>query len=395
MITRKQIYKYCKREWRQCRGVVTASALGFLFGIALAQSGRNLQGYLLVRMMEWREATLETTQRLVPMEEHSGFVRAPIVLLPEIMEPVRQEPAPIIDRSTVPEVRQVPIAPPKKPKPFPPKIKPAAPAPVILPTPTPHPISNPAKIKDTIHSSLIPVPSPVPISASPLRASVTDFPAFGNAIYPVSKVPNWGGMHRAAEWNRSYDEMTELDFVDVPAYDMQKLMTPYKNVVNPRNDAEITRKLFYSTHYFGKYDLDAGEFTGAHPGIDLKLSLGTPIGSIAGGRVHRVVNQGPLGLHVIIEHRIGSAVYYSIYGHMGYAAVKDGDDVKPGQFIGTVGMTGSTTGAHVHLQVDIGHPSSGSEQTGYIHEPYSPKIIPSPAEAAKWVVNPITFISEY
>lgn len=214
------------------------------------------------------------------------------------------------------------------------------------------------------------------------------FPPFTHAVYPVSHVPNWGAMHAAAQWNRSYAELTRDDFVPLPAYDSEKLIIPFTELLSPRNDAEITRKLFYSTHYFGAYDVDAGEFTAAHPGVDLKLAAGTPIGSIAGGRAHRVLNSGALGLHVIIEHRIGDEVYYSIYGHLGFVSVKEGDDVTGGQFIGTVGMTGNTSAPHLHLQIDRGHGE-------LVHEPYAPKTVPAPGEAEKWVVHPIRFIEQH
>lgn len=195
-------------------------------------------------------------------------------------------------------------------------------------------------------------------------------------------------MRTPAEWNRTYKEMTPEDFVAVPSYDMSKLTVPLESLLEPRNVPEITRKLFYSTRHFGAYDVDAGEFSAAHPGIDLKLPLGTPLGALAGGRVQTVENSGPMGLHVIIEHRTGGEVYYSIYGHLGFAAIKAGDDVRPGQFIGTVGSTGSTSGPHLHLQVDRGHGEA-------VHEPYLPSTLPSRAEAARWVINPLTFIAQH
>ena len=111
------------------------------------------------------------------------------------------------------------------------------------------------------------------------------FPAFGHAVQPVQAVPNWGAMRSPKEWNRSYAEMDERDFVPVPDYDLTTLTIPIQSLLKraPGQVATLTDKLFYSTRYFGAYDLDAGEFTGAHAGIDLKLAEGTPVGAIAGG----------------------------------------------------------------------------------------------------------------
>jgi murein DD-endopeptidase MepM/ murein hydrolase activator NlpD len=197
-------------------------------------------------------------------------------------------------------------------------------------------------------------------------------------------------MHSAAEWNRTYAQLGTTDFVAVPRYDMQKLLMPFKEVVAEKDEAAITSKLFYSTKYYGKYDLDAKEYTAAHPGIDLKLALGTPIGSLAGGRVHDVRKDAILGLHVIIEHRHPTAgTFYSIYGHLGSTSVTSGQDVQAGQIIGTVGLTGNTSGPHLHLQVDRGSPGES------YHVVFLPHDVPSPGEADAHTVHPIHFIEQY
>ncbi len=196
-------------------------------------------------------------------------------------------------------------------------------------------------------------------------------------------------MTTPAEWERTYGEMTPADFVSLPGYDLTKLTVPLKDLLDPRNIPEITRKLAYSTRFFSAYDIDQGEFTGNHPGIDLKLALGTPLRSIAGGRVQSVGNNAALGLHVIIEHRHPTdGTFFSVYGHMASASVQAGDDVTPGQYIGAVGMTGNTTGPHVHWQIDRGH----GETT---HAPYAPASAPSAASAEEWTLNPIRFVQRY
>jgi len=215
------------------------------------------------------------------------------------------------------------------------------------------------------------------------------FPAFDHASFPVAKIPNWGAMRSPEEWTRSYKEYKKEELVSIPAYDVSVLTTPLKDLTNPITSLtipKITAKLFYSTRFFGAYSVDSAEFTAIHPGVDLKLALGTPIGAIGGGLVREVETNENLGLHVVIEHRIGNATYYSIYGHLGAASVSVGDDVKPGDTIGVVGMTGDTTAPHLHLQIDRGQ----SDEVH--HEPYFPDSVPSPAEAGRFVVNPITFI---
>lgn len=176
--------------------------------------------------------------------------------------------------------------------------------------------------------------------------------------------------------------MTTADFVPIPRYNLTMLTIPMGGLTEPvreENIPVITAKLFYSTRFFGVYDLDAGENTGTHAGIDLKLARGTPIGAIAGGRVAVVAQTQRLGLHVIVEHRLKNGeTVYSIYGHFGSVSVTEGQDVAPGQIVGLVGMTGNTTSPHLHLQIDKG-------VAGERHVPYE-------GPRTDRVLNPISFI---
>lgn len=257
-------------------------------------------------------------------------------------------------------------------------------------------MSSEASSADASSSEAPAVPSSSSEAASSSSVTAdTGFPAFGNAIQPVSRVPDWGFMKTPAEWNRTYKQMRENDFVRVPAYDLSVLTIPVKTLADDRDNPEtikaLTAKLYYSTRFFGAYDLDANEFSAVHPGIDLKLPEGTPVGAVAGGRVHDVRrNEETLGLHVIIEHRTaGGETFYSIYGHLGAASVKAGDTITAGQMIGTVGMSGNTSGAHLHLQID-----RGEAEEAY-HTPYWPASLPSRSEANLHTVNPATFVVQY
>ena len=57
------------------------------------------------------------------------------------------------------------------------------------------------------------------------------------------------------------------------------------------------------------------------------------------------------GKTVIIEHLPG---VYGIYFHLNTIAVVRGDYVDKGQFIGTVGSTGLSTGNHLHWEIRVG-----------------------------------------
>ena len=220
--------------------------------------------------------------------------------------------------------------------------------------------------------------------------TIGSFPVFDHAAFPVLVTPNWGAMRTSDEWNRTYGQMTRADFVAVPRYDSTVLMQPTKLLLKNRekNVSTITAKLFYSTRFFGAYDLDAGEFSGTHAGVDIKLALDTPVGSIGGGRVYRIAKDKTMGLYVVIEHRISEeGTFYSLYGHLATTRVKEGDDVKPGTIIGTVGMTGQSTAPHLHLQLDRGR------EVPYVR--FWPTGTLTAKEADMYTVNPVTFIATH
>jgi murein DD-endopeptidase MepM/ murein hydrolase activator NlpD len=229
-----------------------------------------------------------------------------------------------------------------------------------------------------------------PATVTP-RDQEEPFPPFGTAVFPVTSVPDWGRMTTPTEWNRRFEEMPESVFVPLPPYDLHVLSRPLQTLLRDRwaNVDLLTAKLTYSTRFFGAYDLDAGEFTGNHPGIDIKLAAGTPLGSVAGGRVDSVRERPGLGLTVIVEHRHPTdGTFYSVYGHLEISTVREGQALSAGDMLGTVGMTGTTTAPHVHWQIDRGRAGGG-------HVPYVPFLLPSAQEADRFTVHPIEFVQRY
>ncbi len=274
----------------------------------------------------------------------------------------------------------------------------AAPEEIPAPTPIIEESSSSSSLAPTEEpssaSSAWSEPASSSSASSEQSEETVDFPAFDRAVFPVGRTPNWGAMTTPAEWNRSYGDMEREEFVRIPQYDMETLTTPMEKLLKNRDDPKtiniLTAKLFYSTRHFGSYDLDAGEFTGEHAGIDMKVPEGTPVMAIAGGRVSTVARHASgLGLHVIIEHRLSDETYYTIYGHLSSVSVEEGQDVTPGKHIGRSGSTGRSTAGHLHVQIDLGRAGESP------HKPYQTDGIPGKAEAAEHTVHPITFIAEH
>jgi hypothetical protein len=86
-----------------------------------------------------------------------------------------------------------------------------------------------------------------------------------------------------------------------------------------------------------------------HDGLDLAAPVGTPVVAIAAGRVTIAGRLADGAVVVEVEH--GPSVT-SRYGHLEpELAVAVGRSVAAGDLLGSVGLTGTTTGAHLHLEI--------------------------------------------
>ena len=81
-----------------------------------------------------------------------------------------------------------------------------------------------------------------------------------------------------------------------------------------------------------------------HRGTDFAAPRGTPIRATASGTVSKSSYTRSNGNYVKIKH---NGTYSTQYLHMDKRGVKVGQFVNQGDYIGTVGMTGNTSGPHV------------------------------------------------
>ena len=91
-----------------------------------------------------------------------------------------------------------------------------------------------------------------------------------------------------------------------------------------------------------------------HKGVDFTPGTGAPIYAVADGVVSiHEDTYGGLGNNVWIDHVIDGQKITSVYAHMitGSSSLAVGDKVRVGDFIGQVGDTGSSTGAHLHFEI--------------------------------------------
>ena len=92
-------------------------------------------------------------------------------------------------------------------------------------------------------------------------------------------------------------------------------------------------------------------FTGAarqHSGIDLAAPRGTSIEAVRDGIIQFAGKKGGYGNIVIVDHGDGLTTRYA---HCDTLNVSEGDIIRAGTPIGTVGSTGRATGSHLHFEV--------------------------------------------
>lgn len=87
-----------------------------------------------------------------------------------------------------------------------------------------------------------------------------------------------------------------------------------------------------------------------HTGLDIAAPTGTSINSPAIGKVIRTGGYFFTGNTVFIDHGQG---LISMYCHLDKTNVKAGQQLKQGENIGTVGMTGRVSGPHLHWVVSL------------------------------------------
>ncbi len=101
---------------------------------------------------------------------------------------------------------------------------------------------------------------------------------------------------------------------------------------------------------FGTRVSPFGGGTKFHKGLDISNRIGTPIIAPAEGTVIRSSPDGAYGNSVELNHGGGIVTKYA---HMQRAVVREGEWVKRGQVLGYIGMTGRTTGPHLHYEVRL------------------------------------------
>jgi murein DD-endopeptidase MepM/ murein hydrolase activator NlpD len=138
--------------------------------------------------------------------------------------------------------------------------------------------------------------------------------------------------------SKSFDEVTKL------ALNKDKMVKSIPAIMPIALD-QLTR---VSSHYGYRIDPHYKKRK-MHQGMDFTARTGTPIHVSGDGEVVEVKkSRRGYGNKVVVDHGFG---YKTLYAHLHTIGVKEGQKVKRGEVIGTVGNTGKSIGPHLHYEV--------------------------------------------
>ena len=100
-----------------------------------------------------------------------------------------------------------------------------------------------------------------------------------------------------------------------------------------------------------------------HSGVDIRTPYGTRVESAGDGIVLEAGFDSGYGNAIVLDHGYGMTTKY---GHLSKIFVVVGQEVERGQVIGAVGMTGKTTGPHLHYEVIVN--DTPVNPMKYLHE---------------------------
>jgi murein DD-endopeptidase MepM/ murein hydrolase activator NlpD len=183
------------------------------------------------------------------------------------------------------------------------------------------------------------------------RMAELDSGEFDFSIPPAQGGPEGEGVGASTELP---DFILQLDELARQLENREQQLTVLESLLMSRNlhdevfpaGRPIT-KGWISSNYGTRNDPFSGkpEF---HKGVDLAGKEGSDVISVAAGVVTWAGKRYAYGNLVEIDHGNG---YVTRYGHAKEVVVTEGETVKKGQLIASMGSTGRSTGPHVHFEV--------------------------------------------
>jgi murein DD-endopeptidase MepM/ murein hydrolase activator NlpD len=151
--------------------------------------------------------------------------------------------------------------------------------------------------------------------------------------YTKNKADSLLDRSRAVEaaFGRVFEALSSPDRILPP------MVLPVGDITYPQIGASVGRKInpFYKAYVY-------------HEGLDLIVARGTEVHATADGVVTSASSDKTTGNTVRIRH---AGDYETVYAHLESMSVHVGQQVRTGQKIGTVGMSGQAFAPHLHYEV--------------------------------------------
>lgn len=136
---------------------------------------------------------------------------------------------------------------------------------------------------------------------------------------------------------------------------IESLIAPFRAGINDSGNIFDTIPVLYpvapQSHMSRQFGPAWDPFSGKnrfHRGIDFTAPAGYHVFATASGIVRKVEKHPLWGNRVMIEH---SPTFTTVYAHIGSVKVLQGKRVLRGDVIGETGMSGLTSGPHVHYEI--------------------------------------------
>ncbi|WP_158735296.1 peptidoglycan DD-metalloendopeptidase family protein [Alteribacillus sp. YIM 98480] len=106
-----------------------------------------------------------------------------------------------------------------------------------------------------------------------------------------------------------------------------------------------------------------GTRDGTHYGIDIAVEKGTKVYAVKRGEIVKSYLSSSYGNVIIVAHADNEE---TLYAHLDKRLKDEGDSVKQGDVIGTIGTTGHSTGPHLHFEL---HENEWREDKKFAEDP--------------------------
>ena len=158
--------------------------------------------------------------------------------------------------------------------------------------------------------------------------------------------------HYDAEYLTMKSDQVDLSPMDLVRCEMERIHL--QRVLRTYSDSSPASLLLVPpcqgtrTSTFGLMRFFNGQARGAHNGMDIAAQVGKPVCAAASGEIIDIGDYFFSGRTVLVNHGRG---FISLYAHLSEVKTKLRRRVTAGQPIGKVGVTGRTTGPHLHFGV--------------------------------------------